>query len=413
LENQEEAKMYQLSSIALTLSIVIYCVAFIFFSLRWGSRAYALTLIGLGMQIVYFLARWSSAGHIPTSNLFEFITFLSMMIFAAFTIMYWFYRRPLLGVFTIPFGLVILLYACVFPQEVQPLIPALSSYWLKIHVTTAALGEAFFAISFVFGFMYLIRTADYTARTKKAKMQRVGIETMLCLLLIFVGFISSIFMFRGIGYHAQFVQAVDAVAVNELGYEIPAKKMITIDYHLPAIIKPFKSETIKMDSFLGWKQPPFESFSWLKGANSGRKLNTIIWSIGIGLLLYAALRTILRKPLGASIQPILGSLEPRDLDELCYKAIAWGFPIFTLGALVFAMIWAHMAWSRFWGWDPKEVWALITWLFYSIYLHLRLSKGWHGAKSAWFSVTGFIVVMFTLIGVNLVIAGLHSYAGVN
>src|SRR5690606_21186986 len=136
------------------------------------------------------------------------------------------------------------------------------------------------------------------------------------------------------------------------------------------------------------------------------------WSVIFGLLLYGITRLILRKHLGAAIHPMLKDIDPEDLDEISYRAIAIGFPIFTLGALIFAMIWAHIAWNRFWGWDPKEVWALITWLFYSVYLHLRLGRGWQGNRSAWLAVIGFIVVMFTLIGVNLIIAGLHSYAGV-
>ncbi|HEY8342953.1 MAG TPA: cytochrome c biogenesis protein CcsA, partial [Calditerricola sp.] len=115
---------------------------------------------------------------------------------------------------------------------------------------------------------------------------------------------------------------------------------------------------------------------------------------------------------GAALQPALRDVEPALLDEISYRAIAIGFPIFTLGGLIFAMIWAHEAWGRFWGWDPKEVWALIVWLFYSAYLHLRLSRGWHGLRSAWLAVIGFIAVMITLVVVNLVIVGLHSYAGV-
>jgi cytochrome c-type biogenesis protein CcsB len=124
------------------------------------------------------------------------------------------------------------------------------------------------------------------------------------------------------------------------------------------------------------------------------------------------LRLLVRKPLGLTLQPLVRGLNPEDLDEISYRSIAIGYPIFTLGALIFAMIWAEIAWSRFWGWDPKEVWALISWLFYSFYLHVRLSRGWQGSYSSWLAVIGFIVIMFTLIGVNLVIAGLHSYAGV-
>jgi cytochrome c-type biogenesis protein CcsB len=150
----------------------------------------------------------------------------------------------------------------------------------------------------------------------------------------------------------------------------------------------------------------------MKGVNAGRKFNTVIWSVISGLILYGLLRLIARRPLGAAIQPALTDINPDDLDEISYRSIAIGFPIFTLGALIFAMIWAQAAWGRFWGWDPKEVWALIVWLFYSAYLHLRLSRGWLGAGSAWLAVIGFVIVMFTLVGVNLIIAGLHSYAGV-
>jgi cytochrome c-type biogenesis protein CcsB len=155
-----------------------------------------------------------------------------------------------------------------------------------------------------------------------------------------------------------------------------------------------------------------EAPSWMNGNNAGRKLNTVVWSLISGLILYGLLRLIVRKPLGAAINPILDGMDPEDLDEISYRAIAIGYPIFTLGALIFAMIWAAEAWGRFWGWDPKEVWALITWLYYAFYLHLRLSRGWQGKKSAWLAVIGFTIVMFTLIGVNLVIAGLHSYSGV-
>jgi len=131
-----------------------------------------------------------------------------------------------------------------------------------------------------------------------------------------------------------------------------------------------------------------------------------------GLVLYAVLRLLLRKRLAAAIQPMLADIKPELVDEISYRAISIGYPVFTLGALIFAMIWADQAWGRFWGWDPKEVWALIVWLFYSAYLHLRLSRGWIGAKSAWMSVIGFVMILITLVVVNLVIAGLHSYAGV-
>lgn len=99
-----------------------------------------------------------------------------------------------------------------------------------------------------------------------------------------------------------------------------------------------------------------------------------------------------------------------NLDELIYRAIALGYPLFTVGAIIFGMVWAYKAWGRYWGWDPKETWALITFLVYSWYLHLRYSKGWKGTGLAVLAVMGFLVTMFTLFGVNLILSGLHSYA---
>lgn len=98
------------------------------------------------------------------------------------------------------------------------------------------------------------------------------------------------------------------------------------------------------------------------------------------------------------------------MDEVTYRAIVIGFPLFTLGGLVFAMIWAQMAWSRFWGWDPKEVWALITFLFYAALLHLRIGKGWEGERTAWLAIVGFGIIVFNQVFVNLIVSGLHSYA---
>lgn len=96
-------------------------------------------------------------------------------------------------------------------------------------------------------------------------------------------------------------------------------------------------------------------------------------------------------------------------DELTYRSILLGFPFFTLGALVFGAIWAKYAWGRFWAWDPKETWSLITWLVYAGYLHSRYLMGWRGKKSIVFAIVGFAVMIFTFFGVNFLLAGLHSY----
>lgn len=335
------------------------------------------------------------------------MTFLGMMIIFAYLIVFLIYRSPVLGIFAMPLGVIIVAYASVFPSEVQPLIPALQSYWLKIHVTTAATGEAFFAVGFAGGIMYLLRNVNFQSTSAKDRKEQRGVEVTFLVILILVGFVGSIFAFNTLGYQAQFSKQVKVM--DQKGQEQTSTEIT--QYVLPPIVQPYDSKLVQMKPILGMTKPWFEAPSWMTGSNAGRKLTTVIWSFAVGVLLYVMIRLVARKSIGALTSPLLKGMDPEDLDEMMYRAIAIGYPIFTLGALIFAMIWASEAWGRFWGWDPKEVWALITWLFYAVFLHLRLSRGWQGNKSAWMSVIGFIIVMFTLVGGNLVIAGLHSYAG--
>jgi cytochrome c-type biogenesis protein CcsB len=96
------------------------------------------------------------------------------------------------------------------------------------------------------------------------------------------------------------------------------------------------------------------------------------------------------------------------LDNINYRALTVGFPLLTLG-IITGSVWAQMAWGSYWQWDTKETWSLITWLIYAALLHMRLSAGWRGRKAAVFSIIAFGVVLFTFLGVNLLLAGLHSF----
>lgn len=360
---------------------------------RWGNIAVGIAIVGAVFQTLFIITRMMIGGHFPTSNMFEFIAFLCYTIVIAFVIVYFIYKNIVLGAFVMPLAVILLAYASVFPRDVQPLIPALQSYWLPIHVSTAALGQGAFAIGFIAGLIYLIKTVGNHKKGKNA----FWLETTLVVVLMFLGFSIVQFAFGIVDYEAKFSHTVDGEANVQ-------------EYSLPPIVSPTNSQIIQMDSFPGLNEPLFESPGWMKGEEAASKLNSVIWSVISGLVIYGILRLILRKPLRTALHPLVKGLDSELVDEISYRAIAIGFPIFTLGALIFAMIWAHEAWGRFWGWDPKEVWALITWLFYSAYLHLRLSRGWHGLKSAWLAVGGFVIIMINLIAINLVITGLHSYA---
>jgi cytochrome c-type biogenesis protein CcsB len=101
------------------------------------------------------------------------------------------------------------------------------------------------------------------------------------------------------------------------------------------------------------------------------------------------------------------------LDRVAYRVHAFGFPVWTFAALVAGPIWAEYAWGRYWGWDPKEVWAFITWVVYAAYLHARATAGWRGKGAAVIALVGFATLMFNFVGINLFGSGLHSYSGLD
>lgn len=391
------------SSAALYTAFILYLIATIFFGATIrdkrtadmskksvaGKIAIALTIVGFLSQLTYFITRWIAAGHAPVSNMFEFVTFLGMSLVLAFIIIYFIYGLGVLGLFALPIAMLIIAYASMFPTEISPLVPSLQSHWLFIHVITVSLAQGVLAVSFVAGLIYLIRQIDQTKTTQKT----FWLEFIIYLLFVGLGFVITTTSFNMMDYQASF--------------EVPTGDSVTqMDYHMPAIAGPKGGESLNPERMT----PLFDAPGWLQGKDAPRKFNTLIWSFLAGTLLYGLVRLIFRKRIGAKIQPLLKGISPNLVDEIIYRSVAIGFPLFTLGGLIFAAIWAQIAWDRFWGWDPKEVWALITWFFYAAFLHLRLSRGWHGEKSAWLAVIGFAIIMFNIIVVNLVLAGLHSYA---
>ncbi|WP_203246433.1 c-type cytochrome biogenesis protein CcsB [Sporosarcina beigongshangi] len=389
-----------LSANLLLVSFIAYLIATAFFggavkgakseatykNNRWGNIAITITIIGFITHLGYFITRWMASGHAPVSNMFEFTTAFGMMLVGAFILLFFLYRTPSLGLFALPIAVIIIAYASMFPKEITPLIPALQSYWLTIHVITAALGEAILAISAVAGLIFLLKNIDLTKKSK----QRFWLEAVMFTLILVIGFVLSSTTFKLMGYEAEF----SYIDKNEM----PAKMV----YHYPPLFGMNQSESLTPDVMTPWAEMP--------AIVNAKTLTTFVWSVATGIVLYFILRLIFRRPIATLFQPFAKKANSQLMDEIGYRAVIIGFPVFSLGALIFAMIWAHEAWSRFWGWDPKEVWALITWLFYAAFLHVRLSRGWEGEKSAWLAVIGFIIIMFNLIAVNLIIAGLHSYA---
>ncbi|MEK5529457.1 c-type cytochrome biogenesis protein CcsB [Viridibacillus sp. FSL R5-0468] len=394
--------LIDLSSTAMYISFLLYLIAIVPLGLAVSSEkklfstiGITITWIGFILQIIYFVTRWNAIGHAPVSNMYEFMTFFGIMLVAGFLIMYYIYHQSVIGLFALPISLLVLGYANAFSKEVKPLIPALQSEWLTIHVITVAFSSAVLSISFVTSVIYLLKVINTEEKNKRTFF----LELVMYLLVVVCGFIGASTTFTITGYE------------KELQFLNQDKKLEIYKYKLPAITAPVKSVVVEVNSDNQYtetnqKNGYLEVSSFL----NAMKLNTLIWSFLVGTVLYLLIRLITRRKIITLLKPLTNRVNATTMDEISYRSIVIGFPLFTLGGLIFAMIWAQYAWSRFWGWDPKEVWALITFLFYAAFLHLRLSKGWEGEKTAWLSIIGFGTIIFNQVFVNLVIAGLHSYA---
>ncbi|KAF0959506.1 c-type cytochrome biogenesis protein CcsB [Rhodococcus sp. T7] len=151
-------------------------------------------------------------------------------------------------------------------------------------------------------------------------------------------------------------------------------------------------------------------------------IHVTIVSVGSGVFLVSGISSLLfllrmRYPRGEEGTGVFARIAERlpdaqTLDRLAYKTTIIGFPLFGAGVILGA-IWAEAAWGRFWGWDPKETMSFIAWVIYAAYLHARATSGWRDTKAAWINVAGFVAMLFNLFIINMVVSGLHSYAGLN
>ncbi|HOA12331.1 MAG TPA: cytochrome c biogenesis protein CcsA [Myxococcota bacterium] len=128
--------------------------------------------------------------------------------------------------------------------------------------------------------------------------------------------------------------------------------------------------------------------------------------LGYGALAVATVASALQ--LAWSFVPGADPSSLKRIDLLAFRLVLLAFPLLTLG-LTTGAVWASFAWGRYWGWDPKETWSLVTWLVYALYLHLRAMRGWRGRRMAVVALVGFVFVLFTFLGVNFFVGGLHSY----
>jgi cytochrome c-type biogenesis protein CcsB len=351
---------FGLSTMAYIVAMMIYITYLAFKKTSVGIFATMVTIIGFVSQTLAITLRWkefadlSGLGFIrsaPLTNLYESLVFFVWCLILGYLIIEFRFKNRSFGAFITPVAGLALAFIDLtgVSKEIQPLVPALKSNWLLAHVTMSFLAYAAFSLSFSTGIMYLILT------TEKGKD----------LSYLFWTITSGIFLV-----------ILLAMGIDFFTFKVAVKPDIFIKSYL------FKA------SFL----------------NSTGIIKIISWLITIVVLFFMwryghVLKTIITK----------FSITSEMLDEITYKSIAVGFPIFTLGGLIFGAIWADQAWGKYWSWDPKETWSLITWFIYAFYLHGRMIRGWRGKKVAVVAVLGFTAVMFTYLGVNLLLSGLHAY----
>ncbi|TDL97836.1 c-type cytochrome biogenesis protein CcsB [Macrococcus brunensis] len=392
-----------ISSTSLYAAFILYLIAILPFSAsikaknkRYERIGIILTTIGFIMQIVYFITRWIAAGHAPVSNMYEFLTMFGIMMVGGFLIINAIYHTPILALFSLPVAMLVIVYASMFSREVSPLIPALQSNWLAIHVITVTISYGILSVSSMAGLIYLLRYVDAKEKSRDA----FWLEVVMYFAVLVIAFILTTIVMKGIVHYDDQYFYVDKNGNNAVShYHLPA--IVTFKDAYPVVPKGNNNYQEVERFSTGLEVPP---------VLNAQKLTTVIWSIIIGTILYGLIRLITRRTIFSMVKPLTNKVSLQLMDEIGYRSVIIGFPLFALGGLLFASIWAQIAWSRFWGWDPKEVWALVTFLFYAVFLHLRLGRGWEGKKSAWLAVVGLAIILFNVIAVNLIIAGLHSYA---
>lgn len=398
-----ETQLVSISSTLLYAAFIIYLVALLPLaasikskSKKPGKISIIMIITGFIMQLGYFIMRWIAQGHAPVSNMYEFITMFAIMIIAGFLITYHYFRTQVFGLFALPVSLLLVAYGSMFSREVEPLIPALQSNWLAIHVITVTLAYGILSMSAVAGLIYLLKAVPATEKSWRARF----LESIMTAIVIVITFIvMTVVMESVIGYQDDFL------------YNDKQGQTQVAEYHLPSLINFEEAVPVEHTGDNNYEEADhFHSGINLPPLIDSQKLNTVLWSVLAGLIVYGIIRLIIRKRITALIKPLTDRADLKLMDEIGYRSVIIGFPIFALGGIFFAAIWAQMAWSRFWGWDPKETWAFITFMFYTIFLHLRLNRGYEGEKSAWLAIIGFLLIIFNLIAINLLVAGLHSYA---
>ena len=391
--------------------------------------AVMLTRGGLLLHTMAILARWSSSGHAPLSDIYEMVLVFSWAVVALHVLAEWKLKLPFLGVITLPIAALALILMQVLPGEIRPLVPALQSTWLQIHVTLAMLSYAGFTISFAVALLYLIKDG-VSPRNFLSGCMALGLGVYAAIVATSINGDMALTMTAWDPIAKEKVMLAPRqalmVPLETLGWPFVIALALAAATLVLNLLATYSARPERWDKVVRWcflvtlgaqalalalllvkvNDGPHYLSAYSQGFEV-RLADSPFLLAGMAMALFASLAW---KVLDWKYDSIVGYLPSRDsLDTLIYRTVAISFPLLTF-MIIAGAYWANRTWGAYWSWDPKEDWALITWLTYAGYLHMRLTRGWRGRRSAYFAILGFGVVMFTFFGVTYLLPGLHAYA---
>jgi len=409
--------LFSIATLSYLVAMVLYIGYLAFRKKGIGTAATIVTVFGFLVQTAALLLRWRESyqmdiGRVPLSNLYESLVFFTWSTVMIYLIVEFKYKTKAFGAFVLPVAFLALAFINVagINSDITPLVPALKSNWLFYHVLISFLGYAAFGVAFAISMVYLL--IDMEERGSATNLY-AGLAAIVVLASIGYYMASlggrmktAFWMAIGVLILAWFIYLIVAGARNKPRVFLFWSFCVTLAVSL---LVAMGIDFVYLVSFRhlaageSFKKHIFEG-TFL---NASPAISIISW-----LVVLAFFSLVWFK--GLSLKNILKPYIPAQnlLDDVTYRMIAIGWPLLTAGIITGA-VWANSAWGTYWSWDPKETWSLITWFIYAIYLHSRYVRGWKGTQMAVISSVGFLAVIFTYLGVNLVLSGLHSYGGMN
>ncbi len=405
--------LFNIATLSYLAAMVLYISYLAFKKEGIGKTASVVTYLGFAVQTVALFIRWWESyqmdiGRVPLSNLYESLVFFTWSTVLIYILVELRYKTRVFGAFVLPVAFLALAFINVsgISSDITPLVPALKSNWLFYHVLVSFLGYAAFGIAFAISMIFLLMDTEDRGPTVNLIY---GIAALLVLavtgyVMAAQGMKTAFWLGLGVLILAWFIFLITTGAKHKSQVFLFWSFCVTLAIGLLlgmgidfVYLIPLK-HLAAGESF---KKHMFEATF----VSSSLPVVLISWAVIVAVFAFIWSKGIQFKQF---LQPYMPKMD--QLDDVTYRMIAIGWPLLT-GGIITGAVWANSAWGTYWSWDPKETWSLITWFVYAIYLHARYVRGWKGSQMAVISAVGFLAVIFTYLGVNLVLSGLHSYGG--